>query len=89
VTNETTSCLWPRAIIDVIPSRGAHAATAKLLRNFDPGLIQHAAGLRLDITHLQPQMGPPFHIAQHIKRRLSNGQSGEAATIGVAGDPFI
>ena len=45
--------------------------------------------MQLDITHLQPVMGSPFHIAQHIKRRLGDKESGEAATIGVASDPFV
>jgi len=89
MTHETTSCLWPRAIIDVIPSHGAQAATANILRNFDPGLIQAPTHLRLDITHLQPAMGSPFHIAQHIKRRLGDKESGETARIGVASDPFV
>lgn len=93
MTSEATSCLWPRAIIDVIPSPGAHAATANILRNFDPGLDQAQSRLRLDVTHLQPVMGSPFHIAQHIKRRLGDKESGKAAgkeaTLGVASDPYV
>jgi len=87
--SETRACLWPRAIIDVIPSPGAHIATAHILRNFDPDLSQAASRLRLDVTHLQPLMGSPYYIAQHIKRRLGNNKTGITATIGVAGDPYI
>jgi nucleotidyltransferase/DNA polymerase involved in DNA repair len=87
--NETGACLWPRAIIDVIPSPGAHIATANILRNFDPDLNQVASRLRLDVTHLQPVMGSPYHIAQHIKRRLGINKSDIEATIGVASDPHI
>ncbi|MEE8481760.1 MAG: hypothetical protein V3S12_00275 [Acidiferrobacterales bacterium] len=86
---ETAACLWPRAIIDVIPSSGALAATANILRNFDPGLSQAQSRLRLDVTHLQPVMGSPLHIAQHIKRRLSRGQHSKAVTMGVASDPNV
>lgn len=90
---ETAACLWPRAIIDVIPSPGAHATTAKLLRNFDPGLSHAQSRLRLDVTHLQPEMGSPLHIAQHIKHRLGGKRSGKAAgkevTMGIASDPYV
>jgi len=89
MTSETGACLWPRAIIDVIPSPGAHVAAANILRNFDPDLNQATAHLRLDVTHLQPAMGSPYHIAQHIKRRLGNKESKITATIGVASDPHI
>lgn len=89
MNSEITSCIWPRAIIDIIPRHGAQVATANILRNFDPGLIQSPTHLRLDITHLQPVMGSPLHIAQHIKRRLGDKESAEAATIGVASDPFV
>ncbi len=93
MNSKATSCLWPRAIIDVIPSPGAHAATVNILRNFDPGLDQAQPHLRLDVTHLQPVMGSPFHIAQHIKRRLGDKESGNAAgkeaTLGVASDPYV
>ncbi|MEE8388994.1 MAG: hypothetical protein V3R65_10495 [Acidiferrobacterales bacterium] len=93
MNSEATSCLWPRAIIDVIPSPGAHATTADILRNFDPDLDQAQSRLRLDVTHLQPVMGSPFHIAQHIKRRLGNKEFSKAAdkeaTLGVASDPYV
>ncbi|MFV1997686.1 MAG: hypothetical protein ACC641_06710 [Acidiferrobacterales bacterium] len=87
--SETSACLWPRAIIDVIPSPGTRIATASILRNFDPDLSQVASRLRLDVTHLQPVMGSPYFIAQHIRRRLCDKETGIAAKIGVASDPYI
>ena len=87
--HETAACLWPRAIIDVIPSPGTLAATANILRNFDPGLSQAQSRLRLDVTHLQPVMGSPFHIALHIKRRLSGKENTKAVTMGVASDAYV
>lgn len=89
MTSETSACLWPRAIIDVIPSPGTHIAAVNILRNFDPDLSQAASRVRLDVTHLQPVLGSPYHIAQHIKRRLGNKDTDIAATIGVASDPYI
>lgn len=89
MTREAAACLWPRAIIDVIPLPSAHAATANILRNFDPRISQTHSRIRLDVTHLQSVMGPPFHIAQHIKRRLSRERTGEPVTMGVASDPYV
>jgi nucleotidyltransferase/DNA polymerase involved in DNA repair len=80
------SCLWPRAIL-VLRCEPDDASTRRF-RELLQSRYRHDAtllpeGVIVDITHLQPDVGPPFEIALELKQLIPEPLR-KTAAIGVA-----